>query len=65
MNAPEYWRINLAVEKVIIRHEYDILEKQLSDLVRDNPFQAMYAVSLFVVFAASASKRLNNIIKGK
>lgn len=62
MNAPEYWRINLAVEKVIVRSEYEILEKKLSEFVKDNPLMAIYAAGQLAAFAAMVSARLNKII---
>lgn len=61
INSPEYWRIILAVEKVIIRHEFEILQKDLSVLVNDSPFMALYAAARLTSFGASASARLKNI----
>lgn len=65
INYPEYWRISLAVEKVIIRHEFEILQKELSVLVNDNQFMALYAAACLAAFGVSASARLNKINKSR
>lgn len=62
MKEPEYWRINLAVEKVIARHEHEILMEKAVRCAPDYPLNVVLYAGLTASLSAEFAGRVRDIV---